>query len=198
MTNMTIYRRMVWQDLFFATLDEIAQWKAEYAQYASDLGEKYSEEQLDTLLSESNYDQLGDERMNLNLVLPTEVIAIASLGFWYGKRQGYKVIGCKLSDCLYLSGDGYCRWYVDASGNLRGEQVHHDGTHRILYRMFKPSVTETVRERFLARVVDGEDVSEDISRYTVRLGDIIGDVYGWKFPGRRSRFAFAERRVFDV
>ena len=36
-------------------------------------------------------DWLADERMNLNWQIEGEIVAIASLGLWHGRRLGYKI-----------------------------------------------------------------------------------------------------------
>ena len=151
-------------------------------------GEGYdpSEDELYQFMIERNADYLEDEKLNLNLVLNQPILMIGDLGLWYGRRSGFRIIESgKLSDCLYFQGD-YAEIYVDEFGDLRINDHHHDGTNHYLCRVFKPSAGETARENLCDKLYSGEPVdSTDISRVTSRLGDVIGDVYGWKFRGRR-------------
>jgi len=71
---------------------------------------------------------------------------------------------------------------------LRFTGHHHDGTNKVLYRMFRPELTDEQRENFTNKIYDEQATNADISRYTVRLGDYIGDVYGWKFSGKRPLY----------
>lgn len=193
------FKHIIWQDLYFVEYSTLESWKNTFFREVEEEYPGYSDEEKEKLFDEYHDETLGDERLNLSLDLPGDILAIADLGFWDGRKPGYKVIGRSLSDCLYSSAGGsYCRWFVDKRGNLRSEEIHHDGTNYILYRMFKPSVSEKVRENLYAAIVSGQDVKAEISRLTVRLGDIIGDVYGWTFPGHRSQYAVAERSGYSV
>ena len=55
---------------------------------------------------ENNASYLYDERINLDIQLPREIIVIADLGLWNGRHSGYKVIESgNIRDCLYSDGD---------------------------------------------------------------------------------------------
>jgi hypothetical protein len=126
-------------------------------------------------------DNLDDERANLNIQLHDDIVVIGDLGLWNGRYDGYKLIESgNISDCLYSSTD-YSTWYVDENGDLRCEGVHHDGTNEYLYRVWKKGISESQKENFLAKIYRGEAKRRDITRYTERLGDYIGSVYGWEF-----------------
>lgn len=131
-------------------------------------------------------DDLDAERANLNITLHDRIIMIGNIGLWDGNYHGYNDTHCgnNIRDCLYSSCD-YVTWYCDRLGDLRAEEVHHDGRNYILYRVWKRDVTETQKERLLDRILDGTATRRDITRYTERIGDYIGSVYGWKFPSRR-------------
>ena len=88
-----------------------------------------------------------------------------------------------IADCLRLHHD-YATFYVDRLGDLRCDDVHHDGTNHYLYRVFKESSTEQQRENLEDKILQGTVTRADITRVTKRLGDEIGQVYGWSFPQR--------------
>lgn len=147
--------------------------------------EETSESMLEQMVYEDLAEQLYCEKQNLDIELPCSILAIADLGLWDGHRRGYKELGSNLKDCL-VSGpdDAYSTWYVDEKGEFCYTGRHHDGTNEVIFRMVKGNISDTALQNFLSKVYDGTVTSEDMSRYTMRLGDIVGDVYGWKFPNR--------------
>lgn len=154
----------------------------DYEDWKDDLEEQYpdlSENERHMLMYELNSDYLEDERTNLNIRLPEEIICIADLGLWNGRRSGYKVIRSgNIADCLYSQYEP--TWYVDQYGNLRCDDVHHDGTNHYLYRMWKSGLSEYQKENFLLKIYEGTVTASDISHYTQRIGNHIGKVYGWR------------------
>lgn len=154
-----------------------------------DLREEYpdaSENELYQLAEERNEEYLDDQRNNLGgIVLAKPIIAIADLGLWYGHRSAYRVIKSgKISDCLFSDNGDYTTWFVDHMGNFRAEEIHHDGVNHILYRGIKPGISEASLNRLLNRIYNQEEFKSLLSNCTFRLGDLIGDVYGWSFAKR--------------
>lgn len=154
--------------------------------------EDYSEEHPDMtddealdLSLELNRRYLDDERMNLNIELPNEIVAIAVLDLWNGKKSGYKLFGHNIANCLHSY--NYPVWYVDGNGDFRCSDAHHDGTNQYLYREFKDGISETAKENFLNKIYDGTVTKADISRYTRRIGDKIANVYGWNVRKARTK-----------
>ena len=151
---------------------------------------EYMEEEFPDLSEDERYQKmleindgyLDDERMNLNIQLSEPILLIADLGLWNGRHNGYKVIESgNIADCLRLHHD-YATFYVDRLGDLRCDDVHHDGTNHYLYRVFKESSTEQQRDNLEDKILHGTVARSDITRVTRRLGDEIGRVYGWSFP----------------
>ena len=129
---------------------------------------------------------LDDERGNLNIQLDEDIIVIADIGRWNGRVSGYKMIESgNIKDCLSTECD-MAEWYVDGRGDLRCTAIHHDGRNYMLYRVFKDDVTYEQKELLKSKIYNGVCKQSDISRLTRRLGDYIGDVYGWKFPKRQE------------
>lgn len=106
------------------------------------------------------------------------LIAIASLGFWNGRKSGYKKID-SLVDCLSTSDDSL-ELYVDSNGDLRRTTSHHDGENYVLYRYWKEGLTERQKENFLLKVYKGNYTQKDIARYTCKAGLELSDTFGWK------------------
>lgn len=162
-------------------------WEIDEDEYFKILREEndYGDDMSDDDLREIMYDDLSinldAERENLDVTLRDEIVVIAGLGLWNGRHDGYKLIRSgNISDCLYSDCD-YNTWYVDGNGDMRCEAVHHDGRNHYLYRVWKAGISDQQKENFLAKIYRGAATRQDITRYTERLGDYIGEVYGWKF-----------------
>lgn len=112
----------------------------DFESWRDDLQAEYpgkTEDALYALMYEINAQQLEDERMNLNIQLPGEILLIADIGRWNGRFPGYwEIKSGNIKDCLYTGMD-YATFYVDKFGDLRCDAIHHDGTNHYLYRVFK-------------------------------------------------------------
>lgn len=165
------YKHLIWTSDI--NLDDYKEWLDEEFPDAS-------ETRRWELAAENNADMLERERMNLNIQLDDDIVAIADLGLWNGRVVGYKIIPSgNVSACLYSNAD-YNTWYVDSRGDLRCEASHHDGTNYYTYRVWKPDVSETQKENLLDKIYYGKATRRDITRLTRRLGDDIARVYGWQ------------------
>ncbi len=143
------------------------------------------EDALHRLMVDINNSYLDDERCNLNIQLSQPILVIADLGFWNGRRMGYKEIESgNIRDCLYDPNE-YAEWYVDGYGNLRSISIHHDGRNHYLYRAFKEGTTDAQRENFKYKLYRGVATQRDIARITRSIGAEISRVYGWK-GGKRN------------
>ena len=155
----------------------------DYEDYFSELETEYDEELSEDerweRLYEDNSMWLDDERCNLNVRLEGEIVVIADLGLWYGRRGGYKIIESgNVKDCLYDDAD-YVEWYCDRY-DFRCNAHHHDGSNHYLYREIRPDLTETQRENFLDRLCHGNvNDRRMIRRYTRSVRPAIAKVYGW-------------------
>ena len=129
---------------------------------------------------------LEDERRNLNVSLPANIVCIAALGLWDGRHSAWCICGSNLSNVLQTGCGDYRTWYVDDLGDLRCDDTHHDGTNHYLYRIWKPEVSMTQQETFLRRIECGVTSRQYITRYTAPIGIYAADIYGWKIRGRKA------------
>ena len=121
---------------------------------------------------------LDDRRRELAIFLPEDIITIADLGLWNGRRPAYKELGNCMAECLHTGYD-ITTWYIDQFRDLRCEDVHHDGTNYYLYRMWKPGLRKQEKEKFLTKLCRGILKKNEINRYTKSIGDIVTRMYGW-------------------
>ena len=152
--------------------------------WKEDLEEEYpdmTDDERELIMYEINADNLDDERMNLDISLKGEIIALAELGLWNGRRMGYKELRSNnVSDCLYSErGIAYSTWYVDERGDLCCDAVHHDGSNHICYREFKDELSDTQKENFKNKIYRGKATRADVTRYTRSIGKAVAKVYGW-------------------
>lgn len=167
--------------------------------WIDDLEENYPE--LRTLhnytekMYEQNAEQFNDEYENLNVHVGEDIIGIADLEYWNGRSAGYKEYHSdKLRDCLdVLSDCELNEWYVDRDGEFRSTQTHHDGTHHIYYRRWKPGITEEQRAKLFSGILIETATQADIDSLTEKLGKAVGTVYGWSFPTETKEKERTER-----
>lgn len=147
-----------------------------------------SEDELTRIMYDLNNDYLDDEKTNLKHLVPSNgILAIGIIGTWRGNRQGVMEHDpVSVPDCMrsYCTGDSEVKFYVDEKGEFCGEEIHHDGRNHYRFRAWRPDVTEEQKEYLRVKAKMGRDCTNSIKRLTYRLGDLIGDVYGWNFPNR--------------
>jgi len=168
------YKHIIWSN-----------YDLDFEKWKPDLQAEYpdkSDNELQTLMYETNNDYLADERMNLDIKLPQNILIIADIGRWNGRFSGYKEIQSgNIKDCLYYECD-YSTWFVDKNGDLRCDAIHHDGTNHYLYRTLKNTATDTQIENLKNKIYNGTAARADLVRVTDRLGDKIAKVYGFDMP----------------
>lgn len=168
-------------------------WDSEpnFDEWKDDLQADYpdaSDDALYRIMYDINNEHLMDERSNRrDIMLPNGICAVGDLGLWYGRRQGFfKEPLNQITDCLRSFCSSHCSThiYVDSKGELRMREAHHDGVNYYWFRAYKPGVTDAQKERLNDILYEGREYEDYLRRITFRLGDLIGDVYGWKFPRR--------------
>lgn len=127
-------------------------------------------------VTDLNDNYLYDEKQNLNKLLDNHIVALAELGLWDGKKNGYKILGSNLN-CIFNISEDENTWYADG-WNIRGEHGHHDGINYILYRKLKSSVSVNQFEEIMYKN-NYKLTSHQISLYTESLLPYVAKVYGW-------------------
>lgn len=103
-----------------------------------------------------------------------DIVAVADLGLWNGRYNGYKEVGdiSKITSCF----EDYNTLYIDGWHNLRLDATHHDGTNHVLFRAFKENISDIQKENFLDKLYNGTATKRDISRYTTAIGHYIEEI----------------------
>ena len=121
---------------------------------------------------------LEDEYDNLNEPCG-DILVIADLGFWNGRKQGYQVIYTNKINGIFnvLGSDyNYFKFYCDTY-KVKATLHHHDGTH---YLEFYESREGKNIQPLLDKIYDGEEVTNKmINRYCRSLLLKIKKIYGW-------------------
>ena len=148
-------------------------WRAEIEEQYPDL----DEDQQYMVMLDYNAMYLDDERINLDIDVHNDILCIADLGLWDGRHTGYKELGSNVKDCLVVNHD-YATFYVDEDGDFCCDDVHHDGTNHLTFRVWKDNVRD--KDILLDKLYFGEATQADIEEFTKPLGPVIGAVYGWE------------------
>lgn len=118
---------------------------------------------------------LYDLQLNLAKEMDHMIIAIASLGLWSGRKQGYSLLDYNLSNCIRPNHhQEYDSYYLEGD-EFKAKSVHHDGTNYITFRLITKPMTHNEFNAFLEGVVN-ETV--DIDQYTEPLGNTVREIYG--------------------
>lgn len=187
-TGYNIARHIVWSDADL-NLDD---WRDDLLENAEVNGYDLDPNDEDALykeMVETNERYLEDERVNLDIQLDRPIVVIAKLGLWDGPHNAYKEIESgNIKDCLYSLCGSNCTdtWYVDAYGDLRCDETHHDGTNHYRYRVWREKVSEAGKERFRTAVLEGRATNTMITNYTKSIGVEIADVFGWDVRGSKE------------
>ena len=136
---------------------------------------EWSEEQKSVAYYDNLNMWLDDEKMNLDKELDGVIIASADLGFWNGRRYGAKKFGTNLKNILDYCGCDYAKFYCD-SHNVKGELIHHDGTHYLEYSL---APNNEVAEKILNLAAEGALTEEYVRRHTKSLRKYVADIFGW-------------------
>lgn len=124
--------------------------------------------------SQVDYD---DAHVNLNKILPNNILIIANLGLWSGRYSGYKEINNNnLNSILNQAQGNYYHVYYDGY-NVKADDSHHDGTNHYTFRLIKDNVNI---DNLLEKLYNGTATRNDINNYTKSLRPYVQKIYGWK------------------
>ena len=159
---------------------DFEEWKndmMEYVEetYEDDRGDVSEDDVWNFIRNELDF-KLECERNNLDQQTDGRIIAIADIGRWNGRVNGYKIIDANAKEILYSSAD-YILWYGDGY-NIRSIQHHHDGTNYIEYRVIRE---DRNIDNLLDAIYNGEEISrKKLNYYTKSLYPYVAKIYGWK------------------
>lgn len=138
------------------------------------------QEVYDFIVDSQQYDFDCEYNYNLNVNIDEEIIAIANIGLWNGRRKGYKLLGNNLRNVFncFESCD-YIKVYSDGY-NIQGQGCHHDGTNYVTYRKIRNDISEVQKENLIDAIYNNNDNADNyIKNYTRSLCKDFNAVYGW-------------------
>jgi hypothetical protein len=169
---------VIWKSYGMLDLNEIE----DYEKHARENLEANEVEDItEDKIQQEVYDNIDmffeDELLNLSKKLPNNIIAIADLGLWNGRRQGYKVLGDNLNEVVSSTiGCDEKEVYCDAY-NVRATGYHHDGRNHVLFREFRE---DRNIDNFLEKIYNNETISSStLNYYTKSLRPYVQEVYGF-------------------
>ena len=169
---------VIWKSYGMYNLGELEQYEKNVKEWLEeDAVENITEEKItDEVYFQIDMD-FNAEISNLDKQLDGRIIAIADMGLWYGRRQGYKILGNNLNEVVSSSiGCDEKEVYCDAY-NVRAVGYHHDGRNYVLYRELRE---DRNIDNFLAKIYNNETISSStLNYYTKSLRPYVQQVYGF-------------------
>lgn len=131
------------------------------------------------IAKEMNDEYLNDERFNLGVATDGEIVIIADLGCWDGRKNAGKLCGHKVSNILYSQVHGMSdqHWYGDGK-NICCRESHHDGVNHYTYRIMKGKTHDEQVEN-ADKLFSKKLTARRIGYYTKSLYPVVAEVYGW-------------------
>ena len=167
-------KRIIWSNMNINPDD----WKEGYKEIAEENGweeDTDDENNLWRYIDEELDKYRDDKRMNLDVPTDGHILAIADLGLWNGRKQGYKILDESANSIFSISED-YNEYYSDGY-NIRANCIHHDGTNHILYRVIRE---DRNIQNLLDAIYNGEEITrKKLNYYTKSLYPYVRRVYGW-------------------
>ena len=139
-------------------------------------GEDLMEEK--SFLEGTYYD---DDIENLNIRTDGRILAIADMGLWNGRVQGYKLGKNNVNEVMSIGNSDEFELYQDRY-DIRKISYHHDGRNYILFREIREDRSEEGIENFLNSIYNGEEISRrKLNYYTKSLNHYVDEVFGKYF-----------------
>ena len=165
-------KKIIWSNLNI----NINEWQDYLEEVENAIGEKLNEyekyEKIANLLDE----YFQDEVTNLNIKTDNNIIAIASLGLWNGRKKGYKLLSNNVNSILNGFDCDYIEIYADKY-NIKFKGIHHDGQNYIEFREIREGVNI---DNLLNDIYIGKTISrQKLNYYTKSILHYIAGVYGW-------------------
>lgn len=169
-------KRVIWSNMDL----DIKDWKEEYKEFleANEIedADPEDEDAIYEWMNETNDMFFDDEYENLDKEVDGRILVIADLGLWNGRKQGYKILSKNIHDILCSNGGDYAEYYGDGY-DIKGTEVHHDGTNYYLYRVIRE---DRNIDNLLTAIYNGEEISpRKLNYYTRSLHKDVAKIYGW-------------------
>ena len=177
-------KRIIWESNPEFTQEMLDALRADLVEMEVENAANMTDDEVESYYLEyMNPDYLADERVNLNRELPGQVLVIADLGLWNGRRQGYRILGDNLNSVLISHVNGQSELSVYGDGyNIRAEEAHHDGTNKYLFRALIPGKNP---QPLLDAIYCGKTITKALlNRYTRSVYPYAAAVYGWPCRSR--------------
>jgi len=187
-TNMKKKERIIFETYRFNTLSREEQVQ-EYLQVINDpiyglaevkTAEEVTDEDLYDFFADEQQITYDAERENLDVTIDTDILAIADLGLWNGRRRGYRELGKNLNS-IFSVWDSCedIKLYVEGS-EVKGEGIHHDGRNCTIFRAWKKNVSDEKKEKVLNAIYNNSlDADDLIKKATRSIAKDIKSIYGW-------------------
>jgi len=163
-------KKIIWQDNNLNVED--------YRDYFEELEQEKNRILTDDEKTEEMYnlnnEYYDDEKINLNKILDGNIICIANLGLWNGKKSGYKILSDNLNNIFDVCED-YNEFFID-NYDVKAKCTHHDGTNYYTFREIKQDVNIDI---LTDKIYNGNFTQKDITRYTKSLKPYLKKIYGW-------------------
>ena len=120
-----------------------------------------------------------DEQMNLKHTECGDILCIADLGLWNGRRSGYQIIKAdNLADIFRVGMRGIDNYeFYQDRYDVKATLMHHDGTNYVTFREIKSGVNV---KPLLDKIYNQEEFDQKlITKYTKSLKPKVSKVYGW-------------------
>lgn len=148
------------------------EWKDDLAiQYPDEEG--YDDDERYRLMEEINDGYYEDEMITLNKEFGRDIIAVANLGLWNGRRLSYITVGTNLNSVLTYRCGEYVTWYVDED-EVKCIDKHHDGTNYYTYRLLNEGIGQFEFNEYAYE----HSLKEAVEKYTKPIGHYVAEIYG--------------------
>lgn len=129
----------------------------------------------DDFIDEVFWNNLDDEKMNLNIETGKYIIAYADLGFWNGREKHLVFIGHNVNEIFRNYSCDELKFYCE-DGDVKFEGSHHDDTHYITFRMVDDRLDYDKLGEMLS---SGNLEYADFIEQTESIFPLVANVYGW-------------------
>lgn len=171
-------KQAIKERVIFETMYDVDDWQDSFKDYCEINELDEDEEDIYEYINDNISCWLQDEKCNLNKPIDGDILVIADLGLWDGRRSAYQVIhATKLADIFNVMGNyDDVRFYCDQY-NVKADLYHHDGTNHVEFRLIKKGHTAT---SLMDKLYNQEEYTrEDVRNCTTSLRKAVAKVYGW-------------------